>query len=136
MQVSNEIIQQIADNLEIGLKCFIHKETFELVLFPEEDPDEEEWREDIEKLDKEPDNYLEIGNMSSEDSFRLMEEFVQSVEDFDIQSRLMQAIQGHKPFANFKHQIHQAGAFRQRWFDFKKMKLIEWVQNQLESEDD
>ena len=38
MEVSKEILNDIADSLEAGFKCFLHRETFEVVTYL--DPDQ------------------------------------------------------------------------------------------------
>ena len=87
MQVSNETLQEIADNLEAGLRCFLNKDNHELVTFPDEDRflemDTEVWQDDIGKIDKAPDKYIEIENMSPSDSYRVMEDlFIQLTTSF------------------------------------------------------
>src|SRR5438874_3597832 len=138
MQVSKEVLNDIADSLEAGFRCFIHKDTLEVVTFLDEDRhtgmDTEVWQEDIDKVFNDRAKYIEIENMDSTESFRVMEEFVFSLENNSIKVRLMQAIEGRKPFANFKHQIHNSGAYRELWFAFSRNKNIKWVQNQLSSE--
>ena len=37
MELSKEILNDIAGNLDAGMKCFIHKTTHEVVTIPDED---------------------------------------------------------------------------------------------------
>ena len=135
MKVSNEILNDIVDSLDTGFKCFIHKETLEVVTFPDEvllqETDTEVWQEDIDKVSDNREKYIEIENMISSASLRVIEEFVNSLENNSIKIRLLQAIEGRKPFANFKNQIDNSEDYREQWFAFRKSKNIEWVQNQL-----
>ncbi len=34
-----------------------------------------------------------------------------------------------------KFDIDRSGSYRQKWFDFKEQKLIQWVKDLLEAED-
>ena len=137
MEVSKEILNDIADSLEAGFKCYIHKETHEVITFPDEDRftdmDQEPWQDDIDKVFDNHEKYIEIENMNSSESFRVMEDFVHSMENNSMKIRLLQAIEGLKPFGNFKHQIENSGDYRELWFTFRRNKNIDWVQNQLSS---
>ena len=138
MEVPKEILNEIADSMESGFKCFIHRETFEVVTYMDPDRypdmDPKEWKEEISKVKKNKKKFLEIENMGSSDSFRVMAEFADSVEDATTKVRLVTALEGHRPFANFKIQIDNSGEYRELWFAFRREKNIEWVQNQLSIE--
>lgn len=135
MKVSREVLNDIADSLESGFKCYVHKETLEVVTFLDEeqypDIDPEDWQEDIDKVFDNREKYIEIENMDSSESFRVMEDFVFSLETNSIKVRLLQAIEGRKPFANFKRQIDDSGEYREQWFAFRRDRNIDWVQNQI-----
>jgi len=135
MKISKEILKDIADSMEAGFKCYIHKKTLEKVTFPEEnrypDMDPEPWQDEIDKVFNDPEQYIEIENMTSSDSYRLMEDFVNLIENNSMKIRLLQALEGRKPFGNFKHQIENSGEYREVWFAFRRSKNIEWVENQL-----
>mgnify|MGYP003576476668 CR=1 FL=1 len=70
--------------------------------------------------------------MSSHDGFKVMEDFAASLPENNTKSRLFQALEGKKPFANFKIQIDRSGWYRDMWFDFRKERLIRWVERQME----
>lgn len=126
MKVSREILNDIADSLECGFRCFIHKSTLEVVTFLDEDHypdmDFEAWQEDIDRVFNNRQKYIEIDKMDSTEEFRMIEEFVHSLENNPVKTRLLQAIEGRKPFANFKHQIHNSGDYREAWFAFRRKK--------------
>ena len=138
-KVPKHILNDIADSMEAGMKCFIHKTTFEVESFPDEDrfpemdsEDEEgPWKEIIDKVFDNND-YLEIEPMESSDSFKIMEDFALSLPESPTKIRLITALEGHKPFGNFNHQIHNAGKEKEQWFQFRREREIEWVKDQLE----
>jgi hypothetical protein len=74
---------------------------------------------------------VEIEKMDSHESFRLMEKFIDTVDNVPVHDRLEEALRRPKPFANFKFDIDNSGLYRQKWFDFKKLQMIEWVRGQV-----
>ena len=136
MQVSNEILNNIASEMELGLICYIHRDTLEVVAIPDEDRffgmEVEAWKEDIKKIKKAKRKFIEIKKMESSRSFDVMAEFAESLPECPTKIRLITALEGHKPFANFNHQIHQAADHKENWFKFKREKNIEWIARQLD----
>ncbi|HKH59764.1 MAG TPA: UPF0158 family protein [Flavitalea sp.] len=135
MEVPREILNDIADSMEAGFKCFIHRETLEVVTYldPDRYPDldPKDWKEEIGKVRKNKKNFIEIEAMDSRESFRVMAEFAESLENNTTKIKLVTALEGRKPFGNFKHQIENSGEYRELWFVFRREKNIEWIQNQL-----
>ncbi|MFS8083113.1 MAG: UPF0158 family protein, partial [Ginsengibacter sp.] len=138
-KVPKQILNNIADSMEASMKCFIHKTTFEVVSvpdeyrFPEMDWEDEEgpWKEDIDKVFENPD-YIEIEKLESSDSFKIMEDFALSLPESTTKMRLLTALDGHKPFGTFNHQIHNAGKEKEQWFQFRRGREIKWIDDQLE----
>ena len=135
VELSKEILNTIAENLESGEKCFIHKLTGELVSYPDDDSfDFEEdinpWQDDKDKVEADS-AFVEFEKMPSKISFQVMEDYANSVNNREVKIRLLTALDGKKPFANFKHQIDNLGEWRELWFDFRRKKNIEWVREQL-----
>lgn len=130
-----EQIREIAENLDVGLRCFVHKESLKTIFVPDEDkyPDItlEYGDQELREIKKARNEYVEIEGMDSGESFRVMEEFVESVDDERLRDRLEQALGRPKPFSNFKVVIDRSGSYRDKWFAFKTRKLVEWVEEQL-----
>ncbi len=139
MKLSNNLLKDIAGRMEAGLKCYIHKTTHEIIDIPDEnrfpgiyfDDEETGWKEEIDKVDSNPD-YIGIVNMESSDSFQVMQDFALSLPEGATKIRLITALEGYKPFANFNHQIHNTVAEREQWFQFRTQRMIEWIKGQLE----
>jgi len=145
MEISNELIHDIAEDLDCGMICYLHKKTREKVsVFDNEDLFSdleigESMGDDIDPNIKRVQNdrdFVEIEKMNSHESFRIMEAFVQSLDDEKLQMKLFQSLSGRKPFANFKMQIDNSGKYRQQWFDFKGKQMAEWVRDQVEAIDE
>ena len=138
MQITEEKIREIAGNLDVGLRCFYHLKTGEIETTPDFDGndwfdyDTELWQEILDKLDENRDDYLEFEKMSSHESFEVMADFAETVDNKNLQDRLYKALNKSKPFRNFKWEIDNSGEYRQKWFDFKNQRLIEFVKDQIE----
>ena len=91
----------------------------------------EMWDKEFKAIRKAAGKYLEIEGMDSRDSFRVMEAFIDTVDDRLLQAKLTLAINQRRPFANFKLEIDNSGPFRDKWFEFKEKSLMEWVEQQL-----
>lgn len=135
-----KILNDIAGRMEAGMRCYIHKTTFEVISVPDENrfsvmdwEDEESlWKEEIDTVFGNPD-YIEIEKMESSDSFKIMEDFALSLSESATKIRLITALEGHKPFGNFNHQIHNGEKTeKEQWFRFRRERNIEWVKDQLE----
>ncbi|UXE67188.1 MAG: hypothetical protein KA713_01455 [Chryseotalea sp. WA131a] len=133
--MTDEQINELADALDSGLRCFVHKEKKAIVTTPDTinnpDSDSEWWDEANEEIENNFDSYVEIEKMDSHESFRLLEKFINTIDNLPLRDRLEEALRRPKPFANFKLTIDNSGLYRQKWFDFKNVQLIEWVKGQL-----
>ncbi len=135
-----EMINEIADQLDCGFRCYLHEETNKLIAVPDTDRffdmDISVWESELEELENNFSAYREIKGMESRDSFSVMEEFTETLSVTNkLKAMLWQSLKGAKPFKNFMYIIHDSGEYRQHWFDFKNEKLKEWVKNQLDIEE-
>ena len=136
--LSTEQIKEIAGRLEVGFDCFLNKHNNELVfLIGDEDgfsgvEEDDAWANDRKKINDNPDDYYEIEKMGSRDSFSVMEDFIFTVDSDKLREELIRALKHKKPFRQFKYVIDYSGEYRQKWFDFKSKKMIEWVIAELD----
>lgn len=137
--LSEEQIREIADTLSAGLRCYYHLPTGEIEMIPDSidggvgEEEMEPWKEIIDKLDENPDDYYEFDTMSTGESFEIMTDFANSVDDIDLQNRLLRILSRPKPFRNFKYEIDDSGEYRQRWFDHRLSRIMEYVKDQIEA---
>src|SRR5687768_17113606 len=121
--MEKEKIKDIADELDMGMKCFVHRKTKEIKSIPDTDKldemDDDVWSADIEEIEKNVSDYIEIYGMDSRESFRVMAAFVETVENENLREKLVDALNRPKPFQNFNYTIDRSGEFRNRWFKFK-----------------
>lgn len=134
LEISEEIIGDIVDDLDMGMVCYLHKETgsYKGILHEDNwfDTDIEPWKDDIEEINKNKADYIEIEKMSSRESFQVMVNFAESMKDVKFQDRLFSILDRSKPFRNFKWEIDNSD-YREEWFVFKKKKNIKYVKQQI-----
>jgi len=135
--LKQNIVTNIAQELDCGFDCFYNFQTDEIVTTPNlshivnEDDFREAFRTDLEKIEKHKTDFIKIEVLQSFESFKLMEQFVKQLPDKNFKSELKNVLANKKPFQNFKHLIDKSD-FRQAWFDFKQKEIEKKVANELE----
>jgi hypothetical protein len=129
-------IREIADNLDAGMNCYYNLKSGEIKAIIDIDSwigaDEESWEEDIREVEENYDDYIAFDRMNSNESFELMADFAESIDCLTLKVKLINALNKSKPFRNFKWVIDYSGEYRERWFDFKRNRYIEYVKEQIE----
>ncbi len=124
-------IKEIAEELSLGFKAYVHKQTGEYLFVPDpikmQDMDTTPWEDDIEKLEENSFDYYHIQTMESRDSFQIMVDFTEELPNTTLKNKLIQALNKRKPFREFKFVIDNSGDYRDKWFDFKNNREMEWV---------
>ncbi|MEL7221230.1 MAG: UPF0158 family protein [Bacteroidota bacterium] len=137
IKLSQKQVNEIAQLLDAGMKCYVNKDTGEFADVPDLDDMygyEEFVQEEIEKIESTWSNYVIIEKMSSREGFRVMEDFTHTVTNKRMQDRLFNALNRRKPFSNFKHEVDHGGDIRQQWFDFKQAAYEAYVREELSGE--
>lgn len=135
INLSIDQIKEIADQLDCGNRCYVNKETGAIVNTPDFDSgysDEELWADVLNELDENWDKYVEIDRLESHDSFNIMADFAENTDSSELRNSLINALNKKHPFRNFKWVIDNSGPYRQKWLEFKNLRLIEWVKDRLE----
>ncbi|TLX74661.1 hypothetical protein E9993_12150 [Labilibacter sediminis] len=122
-----EIVMNIADSLLAGSICFLNLDTLEVEDIPKDlayDPEEFQMvtGESFENAGLKHESWqdcITIEPMESSEPFRIMENFVDEVNDTSLQKQLVNALNRRRPFANFKY-IVESSDYRQQWFDFRQ----------------
>ncbi|RYY99920.1 MAG: hypothetical protein EOO11_03360 [Chitinophagaceae bacterium] len=137
MQVDASILKRISEELMSGFNVFLHRETSEVVTIRDTDlfmDEEDPWGDDRKKVDTERDMYLEFEPMESRDSYRMMQDFINQLDDARLADRLANAIEKKRPFAHFKAEIDNSGPYREKWFQFRDQSYLEWAKEQWEAQ--
>jgi hypothetical protein len=131
---TEEQIRQIAETLDVGMKCYFNKTTGEIHEAVDSDrwPDSEESLEDEgESIDLENGEWVEFEKMTSDDEFRVMADFAENCASEELRRRLIAALNRPKPFRNFKSEIDAAGEIRDQWFKYKNRCYADLVEKQV-----
>lgn len=135
VSIPDDLIREIAQELDSGMKCFYHIPTSEIKSYP--DPmhtdyfDDEIWQEIIDEIDSVFNDCIAFETLGSHESFKMMESFINGIEKEAIRRRFEDAISYRKPFQNFKQLLLEYPELREQWFKYKDQQYIEWVKEQL-----
>ena len=129
----------IAGSIDAGLVCFLNTNTLQIDELPKElvaSPAMYKMETGMSIKDFKPKytrwkKYITIEPLESNESFKIMEKFVDQLDNSKLRKRLVYALNNRKPFANFKNIIDNSD-IRQDWFDFKDEKLQEYVKSMIE----
>jgi hypothetical protein len=118
------------------MKVYLHTETheikslvdFENNIYAEED----EWEDDLKEIEEDHDHFLLFEKMSSGESYRVMEEFVETVKDKELKKKLELGLSLSNPFQNFRDIIDGYQDYKEKWFEFKNEKYVDYINAKLE----
>ena len=112
---------------------YMDKQTGEILQVSSElfGDDEDEIRDEVEEN---PDRYIFIEPLLSNESFKIMEDFIDSVSDAEAADALYKALSRRSPFRNFKDTLCEFPEIRQDWFKFHNEALLERAKDWLSSE--
>lgn len=138
LEYPKEVITNIAQEIDMGMICFLNTDTMEFDSILGESYDaywtgeyNDLYQEVYDKVDS-WEHSIRIEPPESRLSFNIMERFIDNcIPDNDtIKIRLWNAISKRKPFQNFKF-IIDGSKYRQSWFDFKQSQMEQFVLEQL-----
>jgi hypothetical protein len=85
-------------------------------------------------LDEEPDRYLFIEGVPSARGYKVMEKFIEDVAPLPAKTPLWRAIEGKKPFRQFKDALLELGDLKEAYAKFEKDIYTRFAQDWLKSE--
>lgn len=135
MKITSKQINEIAQELEAGMKVYLNRKTldFKTILDWDDLTDTDFWDEELEKIENEWSDYIVLEKMDSRDGFQVMEYFIDEVKDQRLREYLIKILNRKSPFANFKAEI-ESSDYRQEWFDFRTHSYENYVREQLDIE--
>ena len=133
------IINEIAQELDCGNECYFNQKTNELICLPNvdlmaeagEDYYKEMFQDDFKKIESQKKDLIKFEVLESFESYKIMEDFKNQVEDDEFQKKLDQALNRSKPFQNFKNLIDNS-EYREKWFHFKQKEIEKIVIKTIE----
>lgn len=141
MDLKRKKVEEIAGELEAGLTCYVNKSTEEILSVYENDDDfyiEEGDDEDkLAEVLENPDDYLKVEGMSSQEEFFLMQNFVEEVDNNSLKSDLTSALSNRRPFVMFTDIVDKSAELKEKWTNYKSLAFVDLVnQHLLEAEED
>ena len=134
MKLSKQQIELLTEDLEMGMICFVHKQTGQIVsLIPEQELDVvgQEERKAWEKMKGKEEDYYQVEKMPSRDAFKIMMDFTAEVTDEGIKSKLLGALERRKPFRHFRNTLEYYGDVLEQWYVYKTQRDKNWYANRL-----
>lgn len=137
MTWNNEITEdQRYLNLKTGEVYFFDEE---IVIAVENGNEEDllDWQKDEIEVVKEflssDDQFIIIPKIESRDSYRWMQEFIESLKDDNLAEKLTDSINRSQPFRRFKDVLIEHGPESEAWFEFYSNKVKEEANSWLRS---
>jgi len=83
--------------------------------------------EDVENEDR----YFYIEPITSHEGYEIMQDFAESEDSDEIRSHLYDALDGKKPFRNFKHALAGYPDIEKKFYEYKDNRLKEILKDRL-----
>jgi hypothetical protein len=135
--IPTDVLTDIAQNLEMGMKCWYHIPSGEVLWAPDRDSnfdiDEEIWAGTFNEIDEKMHESITFEGLDSNEEFRIMASFAENeVRDPEVRSRLIYALNQRKPFMHFKSAIHYDSDYLEAWYAFKLQWYIDHLLRELD----
>lgn len=97
-----------------------------------------DWMEDMVEqakalMDDDKGRFVDIPKISSDEAYRVMEDFILSIEDKNIRNKLSAAIRGRGAFRRFKDTISEWPDLEKDWYKFKdesvRREVLDWFES-------
>ena len=133
MKLNMSKISELAEELDCGFMIYLNTETEEIKTILDSKFDiDEYWQKELDEIENNWNNFIRIKKPESYEDFKIMEKFINEVKDFQLKLSLKNTLQMKRPFAKFKSLIDQS-EYRLKWFAFREKKYIEYLCEELKS---
>lgn len=121
---------QQADN-----EWWLDRRTGELIFISPDVAAEEEHELDVEALKRsEPQRLLAIVTVSSRQAYRLMQQFVEQLDDQHAATVLSEAIKQKRAFSQFQDRLHDFPGLREQWLVAEQQGMSELAEQWLKQQ--
>ena len=133
IKVDSDMLLWVMESQYGEANSYLDKQTGQIVQISEElfGDDEDEMTNQVEEN---PDRYAFIEPISSNEGFKIMEDFTGSVSNPEAADTLYKALSRRSPFHNFKETLCEFDEIREKWFKFHDEVLLEMAKEWLNSE--
>jgi hypothetical protein len=139
VRIDLSVLMEAFDNCRIGNRYFLDTETGEILQISDQWTEAEEIEAIEEKIEREPDRFLDIPDEGSREGYQDMQSFTATIEDDNLREKLQVALDGRGAFRRFRNVLYNYPEKRKDWFSFKderlKHRVTEWLEeNDIEPE--
>jgi len=133
----DKVITEIAELLDAGERVFMHRDTYELLSFPDPDRNEAVWEteylmdEVLDEVDAHPHDFIEFHPPEKRADFEMMAEFARELTDQRLVNALLDALSSKKPFRHFREVIRHHD-IEEVWYAFRTNNLKALVLSDME----
>jgi uncharacterized protein YktA (UPF0223 family) len=137
-KITEKQLKELAEHLSCRETCYLNKKTGEILSIPQDilddlhpylDEDSPVMKE-LRLIKEQPENYLVFEPMRSNESYRVMVDFLDEIPPGELYDRIVDALEKNRPFRQFKD-IVEGSAYRKRWFAFLHEKNVEYARSML-----
>jgi len=111
--LNKDVLKEVAKTIGNGYKCYVNTASGEVFAADEIDLDT-----------RQGSDFQEFVPLEGPLFFKLMEDFVATIEDFEKQSDLMETLMYEQPFQNFKRKVY-AIHLADEWIEYRTKKIVE-----------
>ena len=123
---------------ETGAVVSVEREVWDAVAVHEEDDLSDYDHEQVEIARKAYDtdsSLVEPPELESRERFRMMADFTEAMTSGTPRRKLIEALEGRRPFRRFKDTLLRFPDIREQWFNYEAERLEEWVLEWLKERD-
>jgi len=137
MKLSKKEIKHIAEELDAGSNVHINLENNTIKALPNDDDlenydDDNLWANDIAEIEA-WENSIKLEPLESWVNYEIMEDFIETLSDHQMQAKLEIALGKRRPFAHFKA-IVENSEYRQLWFEYHNERYLQAIIKNLPNE--
>ena len=111
---------------------YLDVETGQIVAVSDLLDDEDQQSQD--EIEENTERYRYIEPIDSNESFRMMARFVDSLPEGDAQRVLAKSLQRRSPFRNFKDDLYDFPEVQNQWYKFHNEQLVQMAKEWVEAE--
>ena len=96
---------------------------------------DDEGQQSQDEIEENSERYRYIEPIDSNESFRIMARFVDSLPEGEAQRLLAKSLQRRSPFRNFKDDLYEFPDVQKQWYKFHNEQLVQMAREWLEAEE-
>jgi hypothetical protein len=136
IELTKKQIRRIVCMMEGGeFHCYYNKETKEITvsLFSAEISATmgDILNHEMKNIRKYPEKYIKILSHDVRVYIKIMNSFIDTVEDADFQKRLANSLVGDDPYYNFATELKYSSFYWNEWVIFRKQEMARWIEEQI-----